>query len=188
LSDCTIDCTATNNYWTTLKYDECYAILHGVFYDPKTSHINFQISQNWWELLYFEQCSQFTTYFPLSQKLSNKGKRKHWKITQEKKWTTLELSLHFDSANHKLSFNFPPKMMSCKLNHNLICLDHGPSSKDLGTNLELLTNRNPQFHWTTLFEPLSKVALNVMPFTPMERFFYVLTHFSIIHHCLSQNL
>jgi hypothetical protein len=50
--------------------------------------------------------------------------------------------------------------MSCRINHNLICLGFGPSSKGLGVILKFLTNRNVQFHWTLLLGPLSKVALN----------------------------
>jgi hypothetical protein len=57
---------------------------------------------------------------------------------------------------------FLSKMMSCILNHNLICLSPGPLSKGLGTNLKLLTNRNAQFHWTLLFGPLTEVALSEM--------------------------
>jgi hypothetical protein len=49
--------------------------------------------------------------------------------------------------------------MPCKLNHNLICLGLGSLSIGFETNLKLLTNRNVQFHWTLLLEPLSKVPL-----------------------------
>ncbi len=52
--------------------------------------------------------------------------------------------------------------MSYKLNHNLICLDPGSLSKDLGTNLKLLIDRNAQFHWTLLLGPFSKVALSMI--------------------------
>jgi hypothetical protein len=55
----------------------------------------------------------------------------------------------------------PSKMMSCKLNHNLICLGPRPSSKVLGTNLKLLTNRNAWFHKTLLLAALSKVTLRL---------------------------
>jgi hypothetical protein len=51
--------------------------------------------------------------------------------------------------------------MSCKLNHNLICLGPWPSSKVLETNLKLLTNRNSWFHRTLLLAALSKVTLRL---------------------------
>jgi hypothetical protein len=54
-------------------------------------------------------------------------------------------------------------MMSCKLNHNLICFDPQSLSKSLGTDLKLLTNKNVQFHWTLLLGPSSKMALNNNP-------------------------
>jgi hypothetical protein len=86
-----------------------------------------------------------------------------------KKWTNLDPSLNFDSSNHELScklvffgsrsISSPSKMMPCKLNHNLICLHPGPLSKNLGTNLKFLTNKNAWFHWTLLHGPLSKVTL-----------------------------
>jgi hypothetical protein len=58
--------------------------------------------------------------------------------------------------------DFPSKTMSCKLNHNLICLGPHPSSKVLGTNLKLLTNRNAWFHRTLLLAALCKVALTLV--------------------------
>jgi hypothetical protein len=54
-------------------------------------------------------------------------------------------------------------MMPCRLNHNFICLGPRPLSKNLGTNLKLLTNRNVQFQWTLLLEPSSKVGINMVP-------------------------
>ncbi len=101
-------------------------------------------------------------------KFDQQDKRKQWKGGEKKtkKWATLNSSFHLvlQSMSFPLcSFfwsgpiGFPSKMMSCKLNHNLICL--GPLSKDLGTNLKLLTKRNAQYHWTLLLGPLSKVAL-----------------------------
>jgi len=58
-----------------------------------------------------------------------------------------------------VSFQSDSKMMPCKLNNHLICLDPEPMSKSLATNLRLLTNKNAQFHWTLLLGPLSKVTL-----------------------------
>ncbi len=87
-----------------------------------------------------------------------------------KKWATFHLSLHFGSPNNVLSFKlfflvqtnwFPSKMMPCKLNQNLICLDPEPLCKGVETNLKLLTNRNAWFHWTLLLGVLSKVALSL---------------------------
>jgi hypothetical protein len=75
-----------------------------------------------------------------------------------------------NAQNHKASIKlffwsgpigFPSKMMPCKLNHNLICLGLGPSSKGLATNLKLLTNRNVQFHWALLLGPLPRFALTM---------------------------
>jgi hypothetical protein len=57
--------------------------------------------------------------------------------------------------------SFPSKLMSCRLNHDLICLGPRPLSKGLGTNLKLLTNSNARFHGTFLLGPLSKVATPV---------------------------
>jgi len=54
------------------------------------------------------------------------------------------------------------KMMSCRLNHNLICLGLEPLFKGLRTNL------NAQFHWTLLLGPLFKMALIVDPPTPTK--------------------
>jgi hypothetical protein len=80
----------------------------------------------------------------------------------------MDPSLHFgfQTMNSLLSslfwsrqFDFPSKMMPCKLNHNLICFDLEPSSKGIGTNLKLWTNRNAQFHWTLLLGPLVKLTL-----------------------------
>jgi hypothetical protein len=93
-------------------------------------------------------------------KENNEKKRK------TKKWATLDPSLHFGSPNHEISFKLflkiwihPSKLMSYRLNHNLICLGPGPSSICLKINSKLLTNRNAWFHWTLLLGPLSKVAL-----------------------------
>jgi hypothetical protein len=52
-------------------------------------------------------------------------------------------------------------MMPCKLNHNLIHLGLGPSSKGLGTNLKFLTNKKARFHWTLFLGALSKVAPSI---------------------------
>jgi hypothetical protein len=79
-------------------------------------------------------------------------------------------NLHFGFPNHNPSFKFfqvwtnwfPFKMMPCKLNHNLICLDLIPLSKGLGINLKLLTDKNVQFHWTLLRGPLSKKGLSII--------------------------
>ncbi len=48
------------------------------------------------------------------------------------------------------------------LGSNLICFGLGLLFKSLETNLKLLTNRNAQFHWTLLLEPLFKVALKLI--------------------------
>jgi hypothetical protein len=102
--------------------------------------------------------------------LSNKNIKKQWKRKKMKKWATFHLSLHFGSPNNVLSFKlfflvqtnwFPSKMMPCKLNQNLICLDPEPLCKGVETNLKLLTNRNAWFHWTLLLGVLSKVALSL---------------------------
>jgi hypothetical protein len=98
------------------------------------------------ELVCFQQCPQSIACLPFLQSLNNNGEK-----LKTKNYTTLEPSLHFSSTNHELSFKlffspnqlvFPSQMMPCKLNHNLICVDLGPSSKGLGTNLKLLTYRN----------------------------------------------
>jgi hypothetical protein len=115
-----------------------------------------------------QQCLQSIAFFPFSQNLSNKGKRnmrkKKWK--NEQPWT-LACTLVLQTMTSpwrgvfflSISINFPSKMMPCKLNHNLICLCIGSLSIGLETDLKLLTNRNVQFHWTLLLEPLSKVPL-----------------------------
>jgi len=74
------------------------------------------------------------------------------KNNKTKKWATLDHSFHFGSPNYELSIKlffllfgpigFPFKMMPCKLNHNLICLNPGPSSKGLGKNLKFLIDKN----------------------------------------------
>jgi hypothetical protein len=58
--------------------------------------------------------------------------------------------------------------MPCRLNHNLICLGLGPLSEGLETNLKLLTNSNTPFHWTLPLGALSKVALNIPFFNPIN--------------------
>jgi hypothetical protein len=81
--------------------------------------------------------------------LNNKGQKKQWKKNQrnEQPWIvayTLVLQTMSSPLNVFWSkpIGFLSKMMSCKLNHNLIFLGHEPSSKSLGTNLKLLTNKN----------------------------------------------
>jgi hypothetical protein len=66
------------------------------------------------------------------------------------------MSSHLSSIFWSGPIAFPFAMKPCKLNHNLICLCPGPLSKDLETNLNLLTNKNARFHWTLFLEPLSK--------------------------------
>jgi len=61
----------------------------------------------------------------------------------------------------------PSKTMPCKLNHNLICLGHVPSSKGLATN------RNVQFHWTLLLGAMSKVVLKNFQHTTIDMVFLV---------------
>ncbi len=103
-----------------------------------------------------------------------KLKQREQKIN--KKWATLDPSLHFGYLNHELSLKlfflwfepigFPLTTMPFRLNHNLIC--PGPLSKGLGTNLKLLTNKNAQFHWSLHLGPLSKVAgSNSSPNSPI---------------------
>jgi hypothetical protein len=92
--------------------------------------------------------------------------KKTKKQKNEQLWTlAYDFILQTMSSSLKSFFlsgpiGFPSKMMSSKLNHNLICLGPWLSSKDLGTNVKLLTNKNERFHWTLLFEPLSTVTLN----------------------------
>jgi len=110
-------------------------------------------------------------------------KKKKRKKRNEQPWIeTYTLVLQTMSSPLSL-FWFEPigflsKMMSCKLNHNLIYLGHEPLSKSLGTNLKLLTNKNVRFHWTILVGPLSKVALNVKKTR-------ILLDFTIIMHNLT---
>jgi hypothetical protein len=58
--------------------------------------------------------------------------------------------------------DFPSKMMSCKLNHNLICLCIGPAPKCFETNFTLLTNRMLDFIGPCSLGPLFKVALSII--------------------------
>ncbi len=84
--------------------------------------------------------------------------------------TTLDPSLHLGFPNHELSFElhfwsgpieFLSKMVPCICNFNLASIGLGSSSKGLGSNLWLSTNKNVPFCWTLDFGPSSKVALNV---------------------------
>jgi hypothetical protein len=90
------------------------------------------------------------------------------KQKNEQPWT-LTYTLVLQTMSYPLSSFFfcldqlvPSKMMPCKLNHNLICLNLVSLSKGLGTNLKFLTNRNAQFHWTLFLGPLSKVGLSLV--------------------------
>jgi hypothetical protein len=86
------------------------------------------------------------------KKRKNKNDEQPWTLAYP--WA-LSLKLFFWSG----LIGFPFKMMPCRQSHNLICLGLGPSSKDLETNLKILTNKNAQFHWNLLFGPFSKVTL-----------------------------
>ncbi len=67
--------------------------------------------------------------------------------------------------------------MSCRFSLNLPLFGLGPSSKDLGTNLKLSTNKIVWIHWSLDLEPLSKVTLNWVWTRP---FFF----FSFLHQCV----
>jgi len=54
---------------------------------------------------------------------------------------------------------FPPKQVSCRFSLNLPLFDLGSSSKGLGTNLKLLTNKIAWIHWSLDLGPSSKVTL-----------------------------
>jgi hypothetical protein len=90
------------------------------------------------------------------------------KQTNKQTWTlayTLVLqimSFPVSSFSWSGSIDFPSKMIPCKLNHNLICFGLGVLLKSLETGSKLLTNRNAQFHWTLLLEPLFNVALKLI--------------------------
>jgi len=137
----------------------------------KTSHVHLKIGQKG-EIWRSQECFQSVTCLPFLKNLSNKGKKNNEKEYKTKKWATLNLSLHlvFQTMSFFLSLflwsrliDFPSKMIPCMLNHNLICLYLGPSSKDLRTNLKLLTNRGVWFHWILLLGPLSKVPIISLP-------------------------
>jgi hypothetical protein len=103
-----------------------------------------------------QQYSESIICLPFSYNLNNKGKRKQWKKTKKLiTLETLDYTLVIQTMSSSLSFLFwvstnwfPSKMMTYKLNHNLMCLGHVPLSKGLETNLKLLTNKKDQFHWT----------------------------------------
>jgi hypothetical protein len=95
------------------------------------------------------------------KKSEKQRNEQHWTVAYSLVLQTLTslLSSFFFYSDQLV---FPSKIMSCKLNHNLICLGLEPLSKDLRINLKLFTNRNARFHWTMLLGPLSKVALRVI--------------------------
>jgi hypothetical protein len=59
---------------------------------------------------------------------------------------------------------FPPKQLPCRFSFNLPLFGLGASSKGLGTNLKLSTNKITWIHWSLDLGPSSKVALNGRPF------------------------
>ncbi len=137
----------------------------------KVSHDNFKLIKNEGVCVLSTMPSIHICIFYSHRNWATRIKKNNEK-EKTKKWATSDLSLHFDSPNHVLSFKlffffwfrpigFPSKMMLCKVNQNLICLDPEPLSKGLDTNVKLLTNRNARFHWTLLLGPLSKVALSL---------------------------
>jgi hypothetical protein len=80
-------------------------------------------------------------------KFEQQGYKKTIKKQKTKNKKKLNPNLHFDSSNHgsPLSYlfgseliDFSLKLMPCKINHNLICLDLQPLSKGLGTKFEAL--------------------------------------------------
>ncbi len=83
--------------------------------------------------------------------------------------STLVPSLILGSPNQELSFQHyflvptnwfsPPKQVPCKFSLNLPLFGLGPSSKGLGTNLKLLTNKIAWINWSLDLGPSSKVAL-----------------------------
>jgi len=101
-------------------------------------------------------------------KFEQQGRKKIMERNKkERNWQpwTLIYTLVFQTMSFPLNIfylfkpiGFPSKMVPCKLNHHLICLDPRPLFKGLGTNLKFLTNRNVRFHWTLLLRPLTKVA------------------------------
>jgi hypothetical protein len=133
----------------------------------KTNHVNYRIGKKWGACV-LSTMSSVHSIFSILIKFKQQGFLKI--VKKSKKWTTLDLNLHFGFPNYEFSFKvfflsrtigFPSKMMPCRLNYNLICLGLGSFSKSFGTNLKLLTNRNVRFHWTSFLGALSKVALNV---------------------------
>jgi hypothetical protein len=56
---------------------------------------------------------------------------------------------------------FPPKQVSCRFSLNLPLFGLGPSSKGLGTNLKLSTNKIAWIHWSLDLGPSSEVTLRV---------------------------
>jgi hypothetical protein len=122
-------------------------------------------------MLTFKSIKKWESWCAFNNVLIHKCVFHFHKIWATRGKEALDPSLHFGSPNHELSFKLffwfgpigvPSKMMPCRLNHNLIRLGLGPLSKGLGTNLNLLTNRNAPFHWTLLLGPLSKVALRLI--------------------------
>jgi hypothetical protein len=54
-----------------------------------------------------------------------------------------------------------PKQVPCRFSLNLPLFGLGPSSKDFGTNLKLLTNKIAWIHWSSDLGPSSKVGLRL---------------------------
>ncbi len=116
--------------WKSLKYIPSHNHLVKIC---KRNYVNFKIGQKWGVATTFSihNVSSILTEF----------KQHELKKTIEKKqpWT-LDYTLVLLTASFALSFFFfsfvwinwfPSKMMPCKLNHNLICLDLYPCLKDL---------------------------------------------------------
>jgi hypothetical protein len=118
-----------------------------------------------------QQCPQSINVSSILTKFEQEGffLKKRKKQRNEQPWTLVyTLILQTMSCPFKCYFwfgpiDFPSKMMSCRLNHNLIRFGLGPLSKCLGTNLKLSTNKNVWVHWTLLLGPLSKMVLNISP-------------------------
>jgi hypothetical protein len=92
--------------------------------------------------------------------------------------------------------SFPSKLMSCRLNHDLICLGPRPLSKGLGTNLKLLTNSNARFHgpfsldlclkWQLLSTRRKPQTIRLYTTLSSLNFIHVLSRLENIKHAVSK--
>ncbi len=115
-------------------------------------HVESRIDQKMGEMMCFQQYPQsinvpsiLTKFEQQGYKKTMKKEKKKSKIWRNEQPWTLTYTLSLQTMGSTLSYffgfgliDFPSKMMPCKINHNLICLDLEPLSEGLGTKFKAI--------------------------------------------------